>query len=96
MNANTGKASLNWRRISIRTVFLTMLSVCLLLAFYTQGASSPLAGHTTLVIAFAIPGGSWGYDVTQTSRGAAIGTITTAIIGTVALSVLVLAEEFVR
>lgn len=96
MNSSNSKTATNWYRVSIRTVGFTMLSVCLLLAIYTQGASSPLASHTTLVLAFAIPGGSWGYDITQTSRGAAIGLIATAIIGTVTLSALVLLNEVDR
>ena len=52
-------------KISIRTLMLITLGVAMLIAIFTGGASSANMFHTILVLAFAIPGASWGYDRTK-------------------------------
>ena len=44
---------------------LITLWVAMLIAIFTGGASSANMFHTILVLAFAIPGASWGYDRTK-------------------------------
>ncbi len=50
--------------------------------------------HLQLVLAFAIPGASVGYDVRGISRGIVIGICVSAIVGTIALSAFVLLGGF--
>ena len=80
--------------ISIRTLMLITLGVGLLAMLFTRGAPSANAFHTILVLAFAVPGASWGYDRKRTSRSVAIGLCVWAIVGTVVLSVYILARDF--
>lgn len=87
-------ASSPWLRLSMRTLLLSMLGGCMLLALFTQGASSAVVGHSILVVGFAIPGASWGYDITRSSRGAVIGLIATATLGTLVVSASVLCDAF--
>ena len=54
-------------KISIRTMMLVTFGVGLLAVLFTRGAPSVDAFHTILVLAFAIPGASWGYDRKPTS-----------------------------
>jgi len=79
--------------ISIRTLMLITLGVALLIALFTRGASSANLFHTILVLAFAIPGASWGYDRNPTSRSIAIGLCVWAIVGTLVLSAYILIRE---
>ena len=81
-------------KTSIRTLMLITLGVAMLITLFTRGASSANAFHTMLVLAFAIPGASWGYDRNPTSRSVAIGLCIWACVGTMVLSVWVLLGEF--
>lgn len=82
------------KNISIRTLLLLTLGFGILFSIFNFGAQSANAFHTLLVLAFAIPGASWGYDVSPSSRDAAIGCCVSAIAGTVLLSAFVLAGGF--
>ena len=82
------------KKVSIRTLLLLMLGVAMLISIFTKGASSANAFHTILVLAFAIPGASWGYDQSRSSRGLVIGCCVSATLGTVLLSLFVLAGGF--
>jgi len=81
-------------KLSIRTLMLVMLGIALLITIFTNGAPSANIFHTVLVLAFAIPGASWGYDRNPTSRSAAIGLCVWAIVGTLVLSAYVLLSGF--
>lgn len=81
-------------KISIRTLMLITLGVGLLITLFTRGAPSADAFHAVLVLAFAIPGASWGYDRKRTSRSVAIGLCVWAIVGTVVLSAYILIRDF--
>ena len=80
--------------ISIRTLMLATLGVGLLTMLFTRGASSANAFHTILVLAFAIPGASWGYDRKRTIRSVAVGLCIWAIVGTLVLSAYILIRDF--
>ncbi len=79
---------------SIRSLMLITLGLALFLSICTQGAASENLFHLILVLSFAIPGGSLGYDRNRTSRGVAIGTSVGAIAGTLAVSALVLTADW--
>ena len=81
-------------KISIRTLMLITLWVAMQIAIFTGGASSANMFHTILVLAFAIPGASWGYDRNPTSRSVMIGLCTWAVVGALVLSGLVLIGWF--
>ena len=81
-------------KISIRTLMLITLGLAMLITIFTGGASSANMFHTVLVLAFAIPGASWGYDRNPTSRSAVIGLCTWAVVGAVVLSAYVLIGGF--
>lgn len=66
----------------------------MLVSIFTYGASSANSFHTMLVLAFAIPGASIGYDVNHKSRSAVIGCCVSAVVGTVLLSAFVLLGGF--
>ena len=82
------------KTIGIRTMLLLTLGVGILLSIFSYGALSANERHTLLVVAFAIPGASWGYDMIPTSRGAVAGCCASAILGSVLLSIFVLAGGF--
>ena len=81
-------------KLSIRTLMLVTLGFAMLITIFTRGASSANMFHLILVLAFAIPGASWGYDQNQNSRGLVIGFCASAVIGTVLLSAFVLLGGF--
>lgn len=81
-------------KLSIRTLMLVTLGIALLITIFTNGAPSANIFHTVLVLAFAIPGASWGYDRNPTSRSAVIGLCVWAIVGTLVLSAYVLLSGF--
>ena len=81
-------------KISIRTLMLITLGAAILFTIFTQGASSVNMFHTLLVLAFAIPGASWGYDRNPTSRSVAIGLCTWATVGVLVLSAYFLLGGF--
>lgn len=82
------------KKLSIRTMLLLTLGMGILFSIFTYGSTSANMFHFLLVLAFAIPGASWGYDVTRTSRGLVIGCCVSATIGTVLLSAFVLMGGF--
>ncbi len=82
------------KKLSIRTLLLLTFGCGVLLSIFTYGASSANMFHTLLVLAFAVPGASWGYDIRRTSRGAVIGCCLSAAAGTVLLSAFVLMGGF--
>ena len=82
------------KKVSIRTLMLLMLGMAMLITIFTKGASSANMFHTILVLAFAIPGASWGYDQSNSSRGLVIGCCLSATVGTVLLSLFVLMGGF--
>ena len=83
-------------KISIRTLMLITLGVAMLIAIFTRGASSDNAFHTILVLAFAIPGASWGYDRNRTSRSVVFGLCIWATVGALVLSAYVLGSADIQ
>ena len=81
-------------KVSIRTLMLFTLGIALLITLFTRGAPSANIFHTVLVLAFAIPGASWGYDRNPTSRSVAVGLCIWACVGTLVLSAYVLLGGF--
>jgi len=81
-------------KISIRTMMLITFGVGLLAVLFTRGAPSANIFHTILVLAFAIPGASWGYDRKPTSGSIVLGLCVWAIVGTVVLSAYILLRDF--
>ena len=79
---------------SIRTIMLFTLGSAMFLKLCLHGATSVLMYHTILVLSFAIPSGSWAFDRTGSSRGAAIGTCVGATIGTLVISTMVLGVDY--
>ena len=73
---------------------LITLGIAMLFMIFTRGASSANAFHTILVLAFAIPGASWGYDRNPTSRSAVLGLCLWATAGTIVLSTYFLMGGF--
>ncbi len=88
------KSGFRWGQFSFRTGFWVMTGIALIM--FSTSVGSAVTAHTILVLAFAIPGGSYGYDVGGTSRSMAIGTVAAAIGGSLLLSVVVLAIDFAR
>ena len=80
-------------KISIRTMMLVTFGVGLLAVLFTRGAPSVDAFHTILVLAFAIPGASWGYDRKPTSGSIVFGLCVWAVVGVV-LSSYILIRDF--
>lgn len=80
--------------VSIRTLMLITLGIALLTTLFTRGASSASLFHTVLVLAFAIPGASWGYDRKPTSRSLVTGLCIWAVVGTLVLSAYILVRDF--
>lgn len=77
------------RGFSIRSLMLITLGAAMLIGIFSFGASVNRF-HMQLVIAFAIPGASLGYDRWRTSRGVVIGTCISAVLGTVLVSSVIL------
>ena len=73
---------------------LSTLGCAMFLKLCISGASSALMFHTILVLSFAIPSGSWAYDRTRTSRGAATGICLGATIGTLVISTMLLGADY--
>jgi len=82
------------RKLSIRSLLLTTLGIAMLFRIFNFGASSVNMFHTQLVLAFAIPGASLGYDQFGNSRGIVVGTCLSAILGTGVLSTIFLLGGF--
>ena len=73
---------------------LVTLGIAMLVSIFTYGASSVTMFHTILVLAFAIPGASWGYDCKPTSRSVALWLCVWATVGTLVMSAYVLMRGF--
>lgn len=83
-------------RFSLRTLLLTVAAFAVLCGLFTSRGWNADLFHLLLVLAFAVPGGSYGYDVGRTSRSVAIGTSVSAVTGTLFISALVLILDFWR
>jgi hypothetical protein len=85
-------------RFSIRTLLLTTVGFAILCGLFNSRGlrMSAEAVHTLLVLAFAIPGGSYGYDVGGNGRSAAVGTCVAAVLGTLIVSAIVLIPDLCR
>ena len=83
-------------RFSLRTLLLATMGFAIFCGLSTPCGLSETAIHTLLVLAFAIPGGSYGYDVRPSSRGIAVGASVAAVAGTLTVSAIVLIEDFYR
>ncbi|MEM8680940.1 MAG: hypothetical protein AAGF97_16465 [Planctomycetota bacterium] len=80
--------------ISLRTLLLITLGIAMLVMIFSRGAASASVFHTVLVLAFAIPGASWGYDRQPSSRSAAVGLCVWAITGSLVVSAYALLGGF--
>ncbi len=83
-------------RFSLRTLLLVTAGFAVLCGLFTSGGMNATLFHTLLVLAFAIPGGSYGFDVGRSSRSVAIGTSIAAVAGTLLVSAIVLILDFSR
>lgn len=84
------------RGFSLRTLMLLTAGMAMVCGVFTVGGVPAVAVHLMLVLAFAIPGGSLGYDLARSSRGVAVGTCVGAVTGTLAISTIVLCFDFCR
>jgi hypothetical protein len=82
-------------RFSLRTLLLATMGVAMILQLLVSRGMNATVAHLLLVCAFALPGGSFGYDIGRTSRSAAIGTSLAAILGTLMISAAVLLIDYV-
>jgi hypothetical protein len=78
------------RQFSLRTLLLTVMGFAILCGLFTSGGLNATLAHTLLVLAFAIPGGSYGFDVGRSSRSVVVGTSVAAVVGTVSVCAAVL------
>ena len=81
-------------RFSLRTLLLATFGFATLCGLFTSRGLSADFFHALLVLAFAIPGGSYGFDVTRSSRGVAVGSSVAAVAGTVLVSAIILTLDF--
>jgi hypothetical protein len=81
-------------RFSLRTILLATMGFAMLCGLFTSRGWNATVFHTLLVLAFAIPGGSYGFDIGRSSRSAAIGTSIAAVAGTLVVSAVVLILDF--
>ncbi len=81
-------------RFSLRTLMLTVLGFAMLCALFTCGGVPRLVGHTALVLAFAIPGGSFGFDIGRSSRSVVVGVCVASVAGTLVLGASVLVADW--
>jgi hypothetical protein len=82
------------KRYSLRTLLLVFLGAAVLCGLFTSRGWHATAFHTLLVLAFAIPGGSYGFDIGRNSRSVAVGTSVAAVSGTVLVCAVVLIMDF--
>ena len=87
MSAKSMKAT---NGFSLRTLMLTVTGFAILCGVFAAHGINATMAHLLLVLAFAIPGGSYGYDLGRSSRNVAVGTSVAAVVGTIALSARVL------
>jgi len=78
------------KKLSVRTLLLLTLGAGILLSVFTyESTSASMFNSFLLLLAFAIPGGSWGYDIWSSSRGVVAGCCVSATLGMVFLSAFV-------
>ncbi len=82
------------RGFSLRTLMLTMMGCSFLFALFTTSGWHPDVAHLLLVLAFAIPAGSFAFDRWHTRRSVVIGTCVGAVAGTLLISAAVLIVDF--
>ena len=82
------------KHFSLRTMLLATLGLAILGGLFTSAGWRANVFHALLVLAFAVPGGSYGFDVGRSSRGVAIGVSVSAVAGTVLLSAIILILDF--
>lgn len=83
-------------RYSLRTLLLATAGVAVLCGLFTSRGLSATVFHTLLVLAFAVPGGSYGFDVGGSSRSVAVGTSIAAVVGTLLVSAVILILDWCR
>ena len=81
---------------SLRTLLLATMGFAILCGLFTSGGMNATLAHTLLVLAFAIPGASYGFDVGRSSRSVAIGTSVSAVVGTLLVAAVVLIPDLWR
>lgn len=84
------------RGFSLRTLLLAMMGLSVLCALFTTSGWNADAAHLLLVLAFAVPAGSLGFDRWHTRRSVVVGACAGAIAGTIFISTLVLIIDFWR
>ena len=84
------------QRFSLRTLLLAVMGFAILCGLLTSRGLSATTVHALLVVAFAIPGGSYGHDVGRTSWSMTIGTSAAAVLGTLLVSAAVLIADWCR
>jgi hypothetical protein len=84
------------RGFSLRTMILTMTGLSVFCGLFTMRGLPEVVIHTLLVLAFAVPGGSYGYDIGRSSRSIVVGTSVGAVAGTVLVSAAVLIMDLWR
>jgi hypothetical protein len=72
-------------QFSLRTLLLSVMGFAILCGLFTSRGLNVTLFHTLLVLAFAIPGGSYGFDVGRSSRSVAVGTSVAAVVGTLSI-----------
>ena len=83
-------------RFSVRTLLLATMGFAILCGLFTSSGLDPTLAHTLLVLAFAVPGGSYGFDVGRSSRSVALGTSVSAVAGTLLVAAVVLIPDLCR
>ena len=79
---------------SLRTLMLSVLGFAIVCGLFTSGGMAPVAAHTVLVLAFAIPGGSIGYDIGRSSHSIVLGICIASVTGTLILGGAVLLVDW--
>jgi hypothetical protein len=81
-------------KFSLRTILLATMGFAILCGLFTSRGWNATVFHTLLVLSFAIPGGSYGFDIGRSSRSVAIGTSVAAVAGTLFVCAVVLILDF--
>jgi hypothetical protein len=77
-------------------MLLAVTGLSMLCGLLTMRGMPEVVIHTLLVLAFAIPSGSYGYDIGRSSRSVVVGTSVGAVGGTVFVSAAVLIMDLWR
>lgn len=81
---------------SLRTLMLFTGGMAMVCGVFTMGGVPVVVIHLMLVLAFAVPGGSLGFDMGGTSRSTAVGTCVGAVAGTLIVAAVVLSFDLLR